>query len=248
MSLQTIRTAVWAYLDVGSPTLAQDALLLSTMNNVRQSAELRLDLQAARCVSYVTVAPTGTALSEAKAAFTAGAPSGSSVDVKSIDAVDVYSTSDGLWIRGTYVSLEDYEARKELYGRAQMHDDAFDSGTHQPTVDIESLPYGTRALVLHHGLTLLTPQATSIQVKLRGYKWLPAYASLDAADDWLVQRCASWFQWAVVCELNMQRQVFVQRAEGSIDVTEIRRLRDDEWENVVLQNAFIHQGHYEVNR
>jgi hypothetical protein len=247
MSLQTIRTAVWAYLDVGSPTTAQDVLLLSAMNNVRQSAELRLDLEAARCVSYVTVAPTGTAISAAKAAFTSGAPSGSSVDVKSIEAVDVYSATDSLWVRGTYVSLEDYEARKERYGRAQLYDDQYDTGTHSPAVDITSLPYGTRSLVLHHGLTLSTPLSTAIQVKLRGFKWLAAYATLDAADDWLVQRCASWFQWAVVCELNMQRQVFVQRAEGAIDIAEIRRLRDDEWDNVVLQNAFIHQEHHHLN-
>lgn len=247
MSLQTTRTAVWAYLDVGSPTITQDALLLSAMNNVRQSAELRLDLEAARCVSYVTVAPTGTAISEAKAAFTSGAPSGSSVDVKSIEAVDVYCATDNLWVRGTYVSLEDYEARKERYGRAQLYDDQYDTGTHSPTTDITSLPYGTRSLVLHHGLTLSTPLSAAIQVRLRGFKWLVAYATLDAADDWLVQRCASWFQWAVVCELNMQRQVFVQRAEGSIDIAEIRRLRDAEWDSVMLQNAFIHQGHHHLN-
>jgi hypothetical protein len=167
--------------------------------------------------------------------------------VKSIEAVDVYSATDNLWVRGTYVSLEDYEARKERYGRAQLYDDEYDSDAHSSTVDITTLPYGTRSLVLHHGLTLSTPLSDAIQVRLRGFKWLAAYATLDAADDWLVQRCASWFQWAVVCELNMQRQVFVQRAEGSIDIAEIRRLRDAEWDNVVLQNAFIHQGHNHLN-
>ncbi len=247
MSLATIRTAVWSYLQVGSPSVAQDALLLSALNNVRQGAEMALDLEAARCVAYVTVAPTGTAMSAAKAAFSAGAPSGSSIDVKSIEAVEVYTATDALWLRGSYVALEDYEARKERFNRRQVYDDTSNVDIELAQLDTTLLPYGTHNLVLHHGLTLYTPLSSSIQVKLRGFKWLTAYADFNAADDWFVARCAQWMTWAVCVELNMLSHVFVSRQEGSIDVTELRRLRDEAWDNVVLQNAFIHAGHHNFN-
>ncbi len=247
MSLATIRSAVWGYLDVSSPTTVQDNLLLSAMNNVRQGAEMALDLEAARCVAYVTVSPTGTAMSAAKAAFTSGAPSGSAVDVKSIDSVDVYDSTNSVWLRGTYVSLENYDARKELFNRRQVYDDTSDVDVELANLDTTLLPFGTRELVLYHGLTLYTPLTTSIQARIRGHKWLAEYTSFDGVDDWLTQRCAQWFTWAVAVELNMQRQAFVQRAEGSIDVSELRRLRDAAWENVVLQNSFIHQGHLNLN-
>lgn len=247
MSLATIRTAVWQYLNVASPTLQEDALLLSAMNNVRQGAEHALDLEAARCVAYVTVSPTGTAMSAAKAAFSSGAPSGTDVDVKAITDVDVYDATSAVWLRGTYVSLENYEARKEQFNRRQVFDDTSNVDVELAQLDTTLLPFGTHRVVLYHGLTLYTPSTSSIQVKLRGFKWFTPYADFDAADDWLVQRCEQWFTWAVVVELNMLRHAFVQRAEGSIDLSELHRLRDASWDNVVLQNSFIHQGHLNFN-
>lgn len=247
MSLATIRKAVWGYLDVSSPTTVEDDLLLSAMNNVRQGAEMALDLEAARCVAYVTVSPTGTAMSEAKAGLTSGAPSGAAVDVKSINNVDVYDATNAVWLRGTYVSMENYEARKELFNRRQVYDDTSDVDVELAQLDTTLLPFGTRDLVLYHGLTLYTPLSTSIVVRLRGHKWLAEYTGFNGVDDWLTQRCTQWFTWAAAVEVNMRRQAFVQRAEGSIDVSELRRLRDEAWENVVLQNSFIHQGHLNLN-
>lgn len=217
------------------------------MNSVRQSAENALDLEAARCVAYVTVSPTGTLFSTAKAAFSSGAPSGSSVDLKSIESCAVYDSTNSLWLRGTYTSLEDYEARQERFNRMQMHDDTSNVDVELAQLDPTLLPYGTRNMVLFHGLTLYTPLSTSIQVRVRGHKWLSAYADFNAADDWLVSRCAEWFQWALVVRLNMLKGAFLTRAEGSIDLAEVRRLQDAEWDAVVLQNSFIHQGHKHLN-
>lgn len=221
--------------------------MLSSLNNVRQGAEMALDLEAARCVAYVTVSPTGTALSSAKAAFSGGAPSGSSVDMKAVEAVDVYEATNSVWLRGSYVSLEDYESRKERYNRQQMFDDTSNVDVELAQLDTRLLPYGTRDLVLYHGLSLYTPLTSSVQVKLRGFKWLAAYADFNAADDWFIARCAQWLTWAACTELNMLSHSFTTRPEGSLDVAELRRLRDEAWENVVLHNSFVHQGHQHLN-
>lgn len=230
MSLATIQTAVWDILQVDSPSSADNVTLLAALNQIRVDAERRHDWVASESVGYLRVtAVTGSPLSDTKVGYSSEAPSGASLDVKQIRWVRTRDNAQ--WIPGWWMNRSVYEAGLVSMDRTQSA--IWDVNNVLTNWWKIRLPE-TRNLILQDGLTLSSLRETDVDVQIACYKWLDAYASFSAPDDFLIQRGADYMMWAAVTFMNKKKGVFLPRNEGSLGEDSPQAMRDAAWDSLLL--------------
>lgn len=234
MSLATLKTAAYDILQVTSPSAADDVTMLMAFNHARLKAERDHDFVLSKGLAYLAVtATTGSLLSAATAGYTAGAPSGSAVTMKSIRHAKVYDDTAAEWVRAEVMSLDKYEGLIERADRDQPY-----NGTLSGSIEGTSYQvFDTRHVLYIDGPTIYTPSTTGIDAKFFCYKWLDNYASFAAADDFLITYGPDFLLWDVVVQFNHKKGTFIPRNDGSLSPP--TEMRDAAWESLIKWDAYM---------
>lgn len=234
MSLATIRAAAYDLLQVSAPTAADDVTTLALLNQARLWAEKNHDFNLTKTVAYLTVtAETGSSLATAQAGYSGSAPSGAVVPIKKVRKIKTRDTTQNVWVRGEYMSLDLYESLQYRQDRAVPYG-GYPSDYEETMVILPE----TRNLVYHDGDTVYVPGDENVDVQLRVYKWLASYATIGATDDFLITYGEDFLMWYVVAMFNHKKGTFVPRNEGSIGPESPFAQLDRAWQALVLWDTY----------
>ena len=230
MSLSAIKTAAYSLLQVSAPTAADDVLMLELLNQARVKAEREHDFYLTYAPAYMSVAETGTLLSTAKAGFTSGVPSGSTVTgLKKVEKAWLYDATSSRWSKCAWMEEQLYTQLMERADSLESPDFWGDT-TSSPAFPSRRVLYTVGQTVMLHDW-----DATA-QVRLHAYHWLPAYASFAAPDDIIIQYGADFLMWSAVIAFNHLKGTFIPRHEGSLGPP--TDMRDEAWSSLVLWDSF----------
>lgn len=244
MSLATIQTAVWNILQVGAPSSADEAFLLTALNSARRTAELKHDFVLADGVGYLNViATTGSLLGSAQVGYSDGSPTGDQVNFKVVKEAYVGTKGTGvggsMWSRGEWISRELYAG---LVNSSQRQGLRFSGGGgYGNDLSEDECWYGNKNYVLYYGPKVWVPSTVDVDVQLFGNVWLPEYADYNAPDDFMVLYGQEYLMWSAVIWLNSKFGVFLPRNEGSLDVSYLYKMQNEAWENLLVWDSFKKQ-------
>ncbi len=230
MSLSTIKTAAYGLLQVSAPSSADDVLMLELLNQARVKAERDHDFYLSYAPAYLTIAETGTLLSTAKAGFTSGAPSGSTVTgIKKVEKAWLWDSTDSVWSKCAWMEEQLYTQLTERADRLESPDFWGDT-SNGPAFPSRRVLYKAGQTVFLHEWDVST------HARVYAYQWLPAYASFAAPDDFLIQYGADYLMWSAVVGFNYLKGTFIPRHEGSLAPPS--DMVDRAWNSLVLWDSY----------
>lgn len=196
-----------------------DAAILVALNNARSFAEKNHDFAMAQVSVPVTLTNAGLNIIN----LGGGAPK-----MKKIIGVDL-DTGNGTFKPLLFTTMQDLRSRMRLDDKtrpAEVYHEGSASDCHEAQIVLDGLSLNSYPLLT---------SGQSMDLILRGYKWLNRYTALDTTTDWLIENGFDFFMWSAVVELNHIVQIYLPRQEGSLPPPE--RLKQDAWEALVIVDA-----------
>lgn len=249
MALSDLKTTVYDLLDIATTNRSgYDTLCLAAFNMARVYAERNHDWTDSEAAGYLSVAASGgSLLSASQASFSSGAPSGSTVSIKSVKRAFAYNSDDATWVPALFIKSDLYFARIDRGNRLVAADDVTRSELlseqQQPQMDV----WSTRVVFYWQGGRVFTNMSTNTIAKFDSRMWFTAYASLsDTPTDFLYTHGSDFLVWYAVKMLNSKAQHFVGKNEGSIDPSFALAMQEEAWRSLILFNEYRHDTQQQI--
>lgn len=214
---------------------------LIAANNARKSAELLHNFEFARVTALLDIVGENGALLDT-ATITSYDPIAAVTTIREVIAV-TRQRPDGTWIPMDFCR-SDIPIERDRW-ELEMSDNMFPYLRYPSDALINAR--GTTASVIQRGRWIfIYPYYANMapyeyELMFEGYGWLADYTAAgdldDAPQDFFMAYGAAYMQWAIICELNMIFQRFVQRLEGSVAPPE--KQRDAEFQKLLVWDSYM---------
>lgn len=214
---------------------------LMAANNARKSAELLHNFEFARVTALLDIVGEQGALLDT-ATVTSYDPLSNVTGIREVLAV-MRQRPDGTWIPLDFCR-SDIPIERDRW-ELELSDNLFPYLRYPSDALINAR--GTTASVIQRGRWIfIYPRYANMapyeyQLMFEGYGWLTDYVDLgeltDSPQDFFIAHGFPYMQWAIVCELNMIFQRFVQRLEGSVAPPE--KQRDAEFQKLIVWDSYM---------
>jgi len=214
MNIGTIKKHVAAYLRKPLAEFVFDGvdLMLAELNAARNALELLNDFQAQKIVAYLTVAPDGTDISEAR--------DETDTVVRLKDWTTFYLVEAGGGLSPIRHHTRKHQSTWAMEQLEFRHFRTLGDVTLRYPSTIEEaklLGLGKRTEVFLHGTKVeLVPRSNSdTEIAIDGVKWMDEYTD-DADTDWMTEAAPEYLKWAAVCALNYESLRFASGTDGNV--------------------------------